>query len=216
MEWVLRSAPASPGWRTMPRWSSPNWLPAVLQWARGPMAALTGESLGDPRVDIREADVGDLIAAARSRYDAILLDVDNGPDGLGRSAMTGSTTGGGSRLRAGRLRRKDSWPCGRPRRTRRSRAASARPDSRWRKSWCAPTRAVAPGISSGSRLRPVRASPGAAEAVPRSSRSLFELRVRQVPRTSAATPRARNSVRPRGTGAREAQALEIRLPGIGM
>jgi spermidine synthase len=39
-----------------------------------------GTSLADPRVSIREADVGQLIGAERSGYDAILLDVDNGPD----------------------------------------------------------------------------------------------------------------------------------------
>ena len=61
-------------------------VPAVLEWARGDMAGLTAGSLADPRVGIREADVGEVIAQARSRFDAILLDVDNGPDGLSRSA----------------------------------------------------------------------------------------------------------------------------------
>lgn len=57
-------------------------VPAVVTWARGPMAEIFGESLTDPRVDIREADVGDLIRAQAQAYDAILLDVDNGPEGL--------------------------------------------------------------------------------------------------------------------------------------
>jgi spermidine synthase len=61
-------------------------VPAVIDWARGPMAKLTADCLGDPRVSIREADVGDLIASARAGYDAILLDVDNGPDSVSRSA----------------------------------------------------------------------------------------------------------------------------------
>ena len=61
-------------------------VPAVIEWARGPMAELTAGCLDNPRVSIREADVGDVIAAARSRFDAILLDVDNGPDGLSRGA----------------------------------------------------------------------------------------------------------------------------------
>lgn len=61
-------------------------VPAVLDWARGPMAGLTGDSLGDPRVSLRLADVGSVIAAARASFDAILLDVDNGPDSLSRSA----------------------------------------------------------------------------------------------------------------------------------
>lgn len=57
-------------------------VPAVVAWARGPLAEVFGESLADPRVSIREADVGRVIAAGRSAYDAIVLDVDNGPAGL--------------------------------------------------------------------------------------------------------------------------------------
>lgn len=57
-------------------------VPAVVGWARGPMAELFGDSLTDPRVAIRETDVVDLIRAARADYDAILLDVDNGPEGI--------------------------------------------------------------------------------------------------------------------------------------
>jgi spermidine synthase len=61
-------------------------VPAVIAWARGPMAELTAGCLDDPRVAIRDGDVGEMIASSRSRFDAILLDVDNGPDGLSRSA----------------------------------------------------------------------------------------------------------------------------------
>jgi spermidine synthase len=61
-------------------------VPAVVAWARGPMAALFGGSLDDPRVTIREADVADVISAAPASFDAILLDVDNGPGGLNRDA----------------------------------------------------------------------------------------------------------------------------------
>ena len=61
-------------------------VPAVIAWARGPMAAIFGDSLNDPRVDIREADVADVIGARASAFDAILLDVDNGPEGLIRKA----------------------------------------------------------------------------------------------------------------------------------
>ena len=38
-------------------------VPAVVAWARGPMAKLFGDSLTDPRVRIHEGDVGDLIRA---------------------------------------------------------------------------------------------------------------------------------------------------------
>jgi spermidine synthase len=59
-------------------------VPEVVAWARGPLAAIHGDSLSDPRLKIFEGDVGDLIAGASERYDAILLDVDNGPAGLTR------------------------------------------------------------------------------------------------------------------------------------
>lgn len=57
-------------------------VPAVIEWARGPMAELFGDCLEDPRVAVREGDVGEIIRHSRSAFDAILLDVDNGPDGL--------------------------------------------------------------------------------------------------------------------------------------
>ena len=59
-------------------------VPAVVAWARGPMAEVFADSLTDPRVSIREADVGHLIGSETSAFDAILLDVDNGPEGLTR------------------------------------------------------------------------------------------------------------------------------------
>jgi spermidine synthase len=61
-------------------------VPAVIAWARGPMAELFGGSLDDPRASIREADVVDVIRSQPSAFDAILLDVDNGPEGLIRKA----------------------------------------------------------------------------------------------------------------------------------
>jgi spermidine synthase len=60
--------------------------PAVIGWARGPLAGLFAGSLDDPRLDIREADVASIIHEADGEYDAILLDVDNGPEGLTRAA----------------------------------------------------------------------------------------------------------------------------------
>ena len=61
-------------------------VPAVVAWARGPMAKIFGDSLSDPRVSIREMDVTEIIRSQRSKFDAILLDVDNGPEGLTRQA----------------------------------------------------------------------------------------------------------------------------------
>ena len=59
-------------------------IPQVVAWARGPLAAIFAGCLDDPRLTIREADVVGAIREGRGHYDAILLDVDNGPDGLVR------------------------------------------------------------------------------------------------------------------------------------
>jgi len=59
-------------------------VPAVVAWGRDQMAALFAGCLDDPRVTVRESDVAELIGSAREAYDAILLDVDNGPGGLSR------------------------------------------------------------------------------------------------------------------------------------
>ena len=64
-------------------------VPAVLAWAHGPLAPVFGESLADPRLELREAEVGRVMRTARQAYDAILLDVDNGPEGLTRPANDG-------------------------------------------------------------------------------------------------------------------------------
>lgn len=70
-------------------------VPGILDWARGPMAALTDGCLDDPRVEVVIGDVGSAIADGAGRYDAILLDVDNGPDGLTREANDGLYTARG-------------------------------------------------------------------------------------------------------------------------
>jgi spermidine synthase len=61
-------------------------VPAVIAWARGPMASIFAESLDDPRASILNADVIEVIQSHASAFDAILLDVDNGPEGLIRKA----------------------------------------------------------------------------------------------------------------------------------
>ncbi|MCX8572804.1 spermidine synthase [Aminobacter sp. MET-1] len=58
----------------------------VVDWARGPMAELSAGGLDDPRVEVVVGDVGKLIRDGAGSYDAILLDVDNGPEGLSRDA----------------------------------------------------------------------------------------------------------------------------------
>jgi spermidine synthase len=65
MGFTLRAALSGSARRRGWRW--PSWCPAVVAWARGPMAALHGASLDDPRVEIRVADVFDLIAACARR-----------------------------------------------------------------------------------------------------------------------------------------------------
>lgn len=57
-------------------------VPEVVTWNRGPLGDLAGHPLLDPRVTVRESDVGQVIKAQPHAYDAILLDVDNGPEGL--------------------------------------------------------------------------------------------------------------------------------------
>lgn len=64
-------------------------IPAVVAWARGPLTPLFGESLDDPRIAIRVGDVGALMRGSKGEFDAILLDVDNGPDGLTVAANDG-------------------------------------------------------------------------------------------------------------------------------
>ncbi len=63
-------------------------VPKIIEWAKGPMAHHTGECLADPRLILEMTDVADPIGEAadgmRAQFDAILLDVDNGPDGLVR------------------------------------------------------------------------------------------------------------------------------------
>jgi spermidine synthase len=67
------------------RFTVAELVPEIIDWARGPMAALTAGCLDDPRVELAMRDVVRVIRNASRAYDAILLDVDNGPDGLTRA-----------------------------------------------------------------------------------------------------------------------------------
>ncbi|MBC8317486.1 MAG: hypothetical protein H8E41_06235 [Desulfobulbaceae bacterium] len=55
---------------------------AVVDWNREFLGELNGHPLGDQRVDLKTGDVVTLIAHSRNRFDAILLDIDNGPDAM--------------------------------------------------------------------------------------------------------------------------------------
>jgi spermidine synthase len=60
-------------------------VPAVVRWNRDHLGELANHPLRDPRVSVEELDVAKLIRSAQGDLDAILLDVDNGPEGLTRS-----------------------------------------------------------------------------------------------------------------------------------
>jgi len=57
-------------------------VPGVVEWNRGPLGEKSGMPLRDPRTDVRLVDVAKLIKSEPAGFDAIMLDVDNGPDGL--------------------------------------------------------------------------------------------------------------------------------------
>ncbi|MEE8540341.1 MAG: hypothetical protein V3S66_01665, partial [Desulfobacterales bacterium] len=61
-------------------------LGAVVEWNREFFGELNGQPLGDERVDLKTGDIVKLISRSKGRFDAILLDIDNGP-----SAMTDSS-----------------------------------------------------------------------------------------------------------------------------
>lgn len=59
-------------------------VPAVVSWNQGVLGEAAGQPLNDARVSVREGDVARILKSAQQYYDAILLDVDNGPEGLTR------------------------------------------------------------------------------------------------------------------------------------
>ncbi len=79
-------------------------LAAVVEWNHGPLAHLAGRPLDDPRVTVREGDVAELLRSERAEFDAILLDVDDGPDGLTRAGNDWLYSDAGLRAASGALR----------------------------------------------------------------------------------------------------------------
>lgn len=79
-------------------------VPEVIAWNRGPLAHLAGRPLDDARVTIRQIDVVQLLQTEHRHYDAILLDVDNGPEGLTRSDNDWLYTAAGLKAALGVLR----------------------------------------------------------------------------------------------------------------
>jgi spermidine synthase len=60
-------------------------VPAVVRWNEGALGEAAGRPVTDSRASVYVGDVADLIRRQKSRWDAILLDVDNGPSGLTKS-----------------------------------------------------------------------------------------------------------------------------------
>lgn len=61
-------------------------VPQVVEWNRDHVGSRAGKPLDDPRTHVHVGDVLDLVRAADGTYDAILLDTDNGPEGLTQRA----------------------------------------------------------------------------------------------------------------------------------
>ena len=79
-------------------------VPAVVDWNRGPLGPLAGHPLKDARVRVEVGDVSASLRAGRGRFDAILLDVDNGPDAFTASHNAGLYDDQGLRAARGALK----------------------------------------------------------------------------------------------------------------
>ncbi len=64
-------------------------MPAVVQWNREILGPLAGKPLSDRRTHVEVGDIANLLRASRSAFDAILLDVDNGPSAFTQKANSG-------------------------------------------------------------------------------------------------------------------------------
>ncbi|MCX7414259.1 MAG: hypothetical protein NTW36_12580 [Planctomycetia bacterium] len=73
-------------------------MPAVIRWNLTPEYKLGGDALADPRVQLVEGDVTDLLRAGRRRFDAVILDIDNGASGLSAASNSGLYTVAGLTL----------------------------------------------------------------------------------------------------------------------
>lgn len=59
-------------------------VPGVVEWNRGPLGEAAGRPLEDARTQVVPGDVGEVLRSEPGGFDAIMLDVDNGPEGLTR------------------------------------------------------------------------------------------------------------------------------------
>jgi spermidine synthase len=64
-------------------------VPAVVEWNRGPLGSLAGHPLKDKRVRVKTGDVAVILSSSPGQFDAVLLDVDNGPTSFNASNNAG-------------------------------------------------------------------------------------------------------------------------------
>ena len=64
-------------------------LPAIVEWNRGPLGPLAGHPLKDRRVRVEVGDVAARLGSSVRAFDAILLDVDNGPAAFATAGNAG-------------------------------------------------------------------------------------------------------------------------------
>ena len=64
-------------------------VPAVVEWNRGPLGPLAGHPLKDKRVRVETGDVAVILSSRLGQFDAVLLDVDNGPTAFTASSNAG-------------------------------------------------------------------------------------------------------------------------------
>ena len=79
-------------------------LEEVIRWNRDPAYAISTDALADPRVEVRHADVADVLREDEEGFDAILLDVDNGAQAMTTAGNAALYRDRGIRLAAGALR----------------------------------------------------------------------------------------------------------------
>jgi spermidine synthase len=70
-------------------------VPAVVEWNRGPLGPLAGHPLKDERVRVEIGDVGAIVRSCVGQFDAVLLDVENGPAAFAASNSTSLYDNGG-------------------------------------------------------------------------------------------------------------------------
>jgi spermidine synthase len=61
-------------------------IPEIVEWNRGPLGDRSGHPADDPRAELVVGDVAAIIRTSTNLYDAIILDVDNGPNAMVDSA----------------------------------------------------------------------------------------------------------------------------------